>query len=208
LLRRGTLRPQGQAQTAVNDTRQIWIVTAHDSPTNDEAGQRLLLEKCRDLKETGMELYVWPILSVVGATVLAELSAFDATKSYAQVASIPLSQSEENEEDLVTTATEEWVQWLDSHYKKTRPAYRVPLVYPAWQERAQERNAETTSSENSTALLHTSPILLDFYNLQQTAKEPPLVPIHQETGKVRLGQGTPSLDHRRQCASLGRATVL
>lgn len=135
------------------DSKQIWILTDNDNPVRDKETARVVQEKASDAKDNGIDLFVWPVGN----------RPFDVSKFYDTIASITVVAHEAD-------ATE-WVRLLESRFKKTRPAYRVPLLLPNWALKEKTKDSPQT-------------IQLDFYNLQQTAKDPTAVQIHQETGKL------------------------
>lgn len=196
------------AAAVVEDVKQIWIVTAHDMPhtgIDSEETLRLIREKCHDLKEANIDVFIWPLLVPRDDrdTSDDDTLLFDARKFYDSIARVPLEGAKattvvhrrpnDSTDDDDEDPADAWIRYMQSSYKTTRPAFRVPLLLPGWQDRpttpiidggdqnVKEPQQQQQESVNTNVACS---IHLDFYNLQQTAKEPATVIIHQETGKA------------------------
>lgn len=165
------------------DTRTIWILTNQDNPNYySPATLQLLQNVARDVKESGIQILVWPL-----AHPTVSSSAFDMQCLYGDIVSRDLFEGKRLKtlEDM-----EEGLDSLQQFWKKIRRLYWGPLILPGQQHHHHQQQQSQNENDDNGDVVEKPHIMVDWFRFVQLAKKPAKVQIDQRTKRetVKLKQ--------------------
>lgn len=149
------------------DEKQIWIFTNQDCPMEGTFTE-VFRETVQDAHESNVSVWVWPVV-----VVEEDHPSQFRNDRFFETVGIDTPPEEKTLSGLMDV--------FDGYFKKTRPAYRLPLLLPNWKETNKLKKEDPH-------------IMLEFYKLTQTSSTPTKIPVHQETGQ-RLSKITQQVLH-------------